>query len=94
MTQSLLRALDLSGQDPTKLTRQHPMMWSQEILPRIDRLQLFVSLPKGSLEVPGMHMWESASGAAVFIPPFLVCLPHGLLVLQLSPHWKDHGRAQ
>ena len=37
------------------------MMWSQEILPRIDRLQLFVSLPKGSLEVLGMHMWESAS---------------------------------
>lgn len=61
MTQSLLRALDLSGQDPTKLTRQYPMMWSQEILPRIDRLQLFVSLPKGSLEVLGMHMWESAS---------------------------------
>lgn len=60
------------------------MMWSQEILPQTDRLQLCLP-PKGSLEGPSMHMWESASGAAIFIPPFLACVPHGLLVPQLSP---------
>ena len=94
MTQSLLKALDLSEQDPTKLTRQHPTMWSQEILPQINRLQVFVSLPKGSLGVLIMHLCEFASGAVIFIPPFSVCASHGLLVLRLSPQWKDHGRAQ
>ena len=76
----------------TKLTRQHPMMCSQEALPQLKASAL--SLPPYNVKCRACACGEFASGAVISIPPFLVRVPCGLLVLRLSPHWKDHGRVQ